>query len=180
MKLGEHFSERPNNASINELRYAGRRLIDALNDRHAGEDSEMINQKLTDALFNCVCAQHDAIDISLDVMAVDFGLMEKKLGYSAILAAYPKFPEIYAPFAKARSLQAKSRGERRERDKIYDTVTEVDLPELAEMYRDLKACRPIMLEFAARERRHRYSWWLMFVITLAALAAAFWQVALTA
>jgi hypothetical protein len=172
MKLGEHFSERPNNASINELRYAGRRLIDALNDRQAGEDNELISQKLTDALFNCVCAQHDAIDISLDIMAVDFGLMEKKLGYAAILGAYSKFPDLYTPFAKARSLQAESRGDRRNRDAIYDTVTQVDLPKLAEMYGDLKACKPIMLAFAARDRRQRFSWWVMWGLTVSSLTVA--------
>ena len=172
MKLGEHFSERPNNASINELRYAGRRLIDALNDRHAGDNPESINQKLTDALFNCICAQHDAIDISLDVMAVDFGLMQKKLGYDAILFAYPKFSDLYAGVAKARGLQAKSRGERRNRDEIYDTVTNVDLPKIAEAYGEMKACKPLMLSFAARGRRVRFGWWFMVALTLAALTFA--------
>jgi hypothetical protein len=174
IKLCEQFSKNVNIPSVKELRYAGRRIIDALNDAQQDHVKEDVLKKLNDALFRCHCAQHDAIDVSLDIMALDFDNMEKRLKYPAIVAAYPSFSELYADFASARQLTAKSRGDRRDRQAIYETVTQTNLPELAKKYSALKACKPIMLAFAAKAKRQQIGWWVMLAITITSVSFAAW------
>jgi hypothetical protein len=174
IKLCEQFSTKVNIPSVKELRYAGRRIIDALNDASQNGSKDEVLKKLNDALFRCHCAQHDAIDVSLDVMALDFENMEKRLKYPAIISAYPGFSDLYAEFTEARQLTAKSRGERRDRQAIYETVSQTNLPELAKKYAALKACKPIMLAFAAKAKRQQIGWWVMLCITIAATTFGAW------
>lgn len=175
IKLSEHFLKRVQTPSIKELRYGGRRLVEALNDAHSGKPDVEIEKKLNDVLFRCHCAQHDAIDVSLDVMAIDFYEMEKKLGYEAIIGAFPDFPDLYADFDEARNLQALSRGQRDNRQAIYDTVTQTNLPSLAQRYGRLKACKPIMLKLAAKSRWARIAWWVMFAIAVSSVSMLAWK-----
>ena len=66
MKLAERLRAKVIHPSVNELRYAGRRLVDALN---VADDVERDEEKrrdfgrfIGDCLFRIHCAQHDAID----------------------------------------------------------------------------------------------------------------------
>ena len=84
--------------SIKELRYAGRRVIDALMIITAnphGADEGQIRSLLDDAKFDCHRARHDAIDAATSKIAIDLEIMVSKLGYHAILPAYPDFPQLY-------------------------------------------------------------------------------------
>lgn len=155
--------------AINELRYAGRRVIDALNADVGGKAIEEVKAFLDDARFNCHRARHDAIDAALDTIAIDLELMAKHLGYAAMLKAYPQFPALFADFAKARAQIANSRRDRENRIKIYDSIAKVDFVSIADRYAELKTCRPIALAFSAKARLQRLSWWFMLTLTLCSL-----------
>lgn len=158
--------------AIKELRYAGRRIVDALNKAHKAGSQQDVNALLEDARFDCHRARHDAMDAALDVMALDFDNLTKRLGYDAVIQAYPDFQSLYRDFAKARRQIALSRGDRQNRNVIYETIASVDFPDLADRYADLVTCKPIALAAAAKSRRQRIGWWVMFALTLTALSIA--------
>ena len=155
--------------AISELRYAGRRVIDALDIAHNDGTEEKIKAVLEDARFCCHRARHDAIDAALSKIAIDLDDMTKRLGYSAVINAYPDFQLLYVSFATARSKIAYSRGNRQDRNAIYDTVSTVDFPDIADRYTALLVCKPIALAYAARGRAERVGWWVLLAFTLLAL-----------
>lgn len=158
--------------SIKELRYAGRRIVDALNTAHKAGSQQDVIALLEDARFDCHRARHDAMDAALDVMALDFDNLTKRLGYDAVIQAYPDFQSLYRDFAKARRQIAMSRGDRLNRNAIYETISSVDFPDLADRYADLVTCKPIALAAAAKSKRQRIGWWFMLALTLIALTIA--------
>jgi hypothetical protein len=158
--------------AIKELRYAGRRIVDALNKAHKGGTEQEVRALLEDARFNCHRARHDAMDAALDIMALDFDNLTKRLGYDAVIQAYPEFQSLYRDFANARKQIAISRGDRENRNVIYETISNIDFPDIADRYADLVTCKPIALAASAKARRQRISWWFMLCLTLISLAVA--------
>lgn len=135
--------------SVTELRYAGRRIVDALNLASAeGDHDQKIRALLEDARFCCHRAQHDAIDVALAKIGIDLDNLTSKLGFEAVIRAYPPFQEFYATFAVAQEQVANSRHKREERNAIYDTIGAVDLPELIKRYKEIMVVRPIAKKFA--------------------------------
>ena len=158
--------------AINELRYAGRRIIDALNAAQLPDHEVKVAAYLEDARFNCHRARHDAMDAALDIIARDFDNLTKRLGYDAVTRAYPGFSALYADFAIARSKIAASRGDRENRDAIYKSIEQVDFPGIADRYAALLTCKPIALSFAAKTRAQRIGFWVMFAVAVSSLAFA--------
>lgn len=158
--------------AVKELRYAGRRIVDALTAAHNGESLDVVRAYLEDARFDCHRARHDAIDAALDVMAKDFDNLTKKLGVDAVMKAYPNFSELYTDFANAREKIAQSRRDRRNRNVIYESISAIDFPNLSNRYANLKTSQPIALQYAAQARRQRFGWWVMFAIMICSLSLA--------
>jgi hypothetical protein len=77
--------------AIKEMRYAGRRIVDAIAKMHAGERAEEIEALLREARFDCHRARHDAIDAGTSKIAIDLEIMVKKLGPEVILPVCPGF-----------------------------------------------------------------------------------------
>ena len=101
--------------------------------------------------------------------------MTKRLGYAAVIQAYPDFQILYVAFSEARQKIASSRGDRQNRNAIYDTVAAVDFPHIAERYTNLLVCKPIALSYAAKGRRDRFAGRILiaaalFTMLLAGLA----------
>ena len=172
IKLSEQISLNISIPAITELRYAGRRLIDALDIAHADGSPEKISAVLEDARFCCHRARHDSIDAAMAKIGIDLDNMTHRLGYDAVCKAYPEFYNLYTAFAAARAKIVCSRRDRQNRNTIYDTVRMVDFPALARQYTDLMACRPIALEHAAKRRRERIGWWVLLVVTIATMLFA--------
>lgn len=158
--------------AVNELRYAGRRIVDALNAAQTPGSQDKVRAYLEDARFDCHRARHDAIDAALDVIAKDLDNLTKKLGVDSVTRAFPGFSQLYIDFAKARAKIAVSRGDRENRNNIYETIAAVNFPDIADRYADLVTCKPIALRFAAQARRQRIGWWFMVVVTLCSLSLA--------
>ncbi|MBD60084.1 MAG: hypothetical protein CL808_08200 [Citromicrobium sp.] len=143
IKRAEQICDEVAHPAVTELRYAGRRMIDALDAAHHGGNIEKIQALFEDARFCCYRAQHDAIDAAMSKIAIDLDNMTRKLGFDAVIAAYPEFREFYAEFAVARRKIAESRRNRGSRNDVYEALTATDLPNLAERYEKLMECRPI-------------------------------------
>lgn len=155
--------------AISELRYAGRRMIDALDASHHNGNEDRIKALFEDARFCCHRAQHDAIDAAMAKIGIDLDNLTNKLGFEAVLHAYPDFREFYSDFSIARGKIALSRGNRNDRIGIYEAITAVDLPNLAERHERLMAARPIA-KWTSLRLRMSGVWGV--IIGLAAIAAA--------
>lgn len=169
IKLCEQIASRAIIPAINELRYAGRRIVDALNKACKGGSEQEVRALLEDARFNCHRARHDALDAALDVMALDFDNLTKRLGTDAVIQAYPDFQSLYRDLMKARRQIRLSRGDRENRNAIYETISNVNFPSIADRNDDLITCKPIALAAAAKSKRQRIGWWVMLALMLASL-----------
>jgi hypothetical protein len=157
--------------AITELRYGGRRIVDALNATASGEPEADVRAFLEDARFCCHRARHDAVDAAFSKIAIDLDDLTKRLGFEAMIAAYPEFREFYADFTRARAKIADSRERRGDRAAIYEAIDTVDLPDLVKRYEQIVACTPIAKEFAAKARVKAFGFWVM--LFLAVLGAFF-------
>ncbi|GAA0757115.1 hypothetical protein FHS52_000383 [Erythromicrobium ramosum] len=71
IKLAEQIHHKVVLPAIKELRYAGRRLADALGAIARGAPATEVKDLIADARFRCHCARHDVIDASLLKIAID-------------------------------------------------------------------------------------------------------------
>ena len=152
IKIAEQVSGKVVLPAVAELRYAGRRLIDAINAALGDAEPDEIKSYLHDALFNCHCAKHDAMDAAFSQIAITLELMVKKLGYENILAAYPGFAGFYSEFEIARSRIVNSRKNRQERLPIYDEIKEIEFPEIVSEFTKIKISEKIMKALAAKSK----------------------------
>jgi hypothetical protein len=96
IKLAEQVNQKVVFPSIKELRYAGRRLVEALSLINSEGPDDEISALFNDAQFNCLRARHDAIDVATAKIALDLETALKKLGPKAILETFPKFSDTSA------------------------------------------------------------------------------------
>lgn len=156
--------------AINELRYAGRRLVDAIGLVNADGDRAQIEAFLNDSLFDCHRARHDAIDAATSKIAIDLETLAEKIGHDVVLMAFPDFPILFAEMESVREKIVASRKNRESREKIYTAIESVDFPKLVFMYNRMKSSELIMQKIA-RKRRIERTYSLVFgVIGVAGLA----------
>ena len=137
--------------SINELRYAGRRLIDALTAIAAG-DVGRANGFLGEARFFCLRARHDALDATLLTISGDVKNKLDHLDYEVIAVCFAPLPELRTALHRASNAVAKSRGNREDRDLIYKTVATTDFPRLVELYQEFSSSQDLMVRMTKRRR----------------------------
>ena len=155
IKLAEQVAHKVVFPAIKELRYAGRRIIEALNKSRTRGQKNDVDSLLQDAEFNCLRARHDAIDAATAKVAVDLEIATNKIGYAAILAAMPNFSELHNLLNEIRDKVRKSRRNRDNREEIYEIIETTDFKALVEKYRTFQASEPIMIKLASKERFHR-------------------------
>lgn len=156
--------------SVMELRYAGRRAVDALNEAAAG-NLAIAQEYLNDAIFNCYCARHDAIDAGTAVIAQRLERVSRQLGYDVVLQVFPGYAELYGRISRVRAKIRRSRGDRSQRDAIYASIQVDDLPSLTSAF-EFESSEPLMRRLAARNRRRLVLGWLgASLVALIALAS---------
>lgn len=173
IKRSEHVVTDVSIPAITELRYAGRRIVDAM--AFAGKDgdhSDKIKALLEDARFCCHRAQHDAIDAAMAKISIDLDNLVNKLGLEPVAKAYPPFQVFYATFALAQERVASSRGNREDRNAIYDTITEIDLPAMVRCYREVMVVRPIIKKHALSMRLGSYGVYFLGFVAVATMIFA--------
>lgn len=156
IKLGELTSKNVVFPAIKELRYAGRRIVDALNAIYEGKDPVDVHALFQDARFDCHRARHDAIDAAFSQIAVELDLLVDKLGYDATLKAYPEYTTFYVEFSKSRKQIIASRRKRQDREDIYSYIEKVELQNIVSKFKDIKAAKPVIMGIARKERIARY------------------------
>lgn len=176
IKKAEQISEKIIIPSIKELRYAGRRIVEALHGILSGADDKDVHNLIQDALFNCHRARHDAIDAATSKIAIDLNIAAEKIGYEILLSSFSKFPELKTAVLEAREQIVQSRKDRENRDTIYSTIASVDFDVLTKLYREFQECEEIMIELAKKGRR---DWLVSRALTVLGLLLALLGIALT-
>ena len=156
VKMAEQLHKKVVFPAIKELRYAGRRLADALAAITRGEDDKEIRGLLADARFACHCARHDVIDASMLKMGVDLSLALEKLGHEAVLGAFPEYPKLVRSVQEAQTLIATARQKRNERYDIYEELQKAQFPALIEQFKEFQSNEPLMKKIAGKEKGKRY------------------------
>jgi hypothetical protein len=150
--------------SIMELRYAGRRLAQALEIISKSGSPAEVEKLLHDARFNCHRARHDAIDASTTQIARTLKIAVKRLKYKVILAAFPTFPSLFGRLQDVRIKIVTTRGSATTRDDIYEAVETSDFPTLLALFGEFQKCEPMMISMAKRERVERLLAWIGIII----------------
>lgn len=162
--------------AINELRYGGRRLIDAIGMANTGGDRVLIEALLNDAKFDCHRARHDAVDAATSKIAIDLDIYAKRLGIDVVLQTFPDYPALFVEMEAVRTKIVASRQDRQSREKIYSTIESVDFPALVSSYKRFIASEPIMRELAATQRKGKAWSWAFGIIGVMSLIVSviFW------
>jgi hypothetical protein len=153
IKIAEQVANKVVNPSIKELRYAGRRIVEALIKFQKSAPNHEISALLNDALFDCYRARHDAIDAGTSKIAIDLDIMTSKLGYEVILPVHPAFPKLFQDLQKIREKIIESRRDRENRENIYSVLEVSDFPALVKAFNELKGNEHMMIAMAKRRRR---------------------------
>lgn len=135
--------------SILELRYAGRKLVQALQAKRQGKVDDA-SDLLRDAVLDCHRARHDAIDAATSKMLATVENACAYLGYDVTLKPFPELPVLLAGLLHVQEQAEISRGNRNDRDKVYATINAEHFPKLLTLYRNFRAAEPMMKELARK------------------------------
>jgi hypothetical protein len=174
VKLAENVNGEIVNPSIFELRYAGRRLIEAF--QKSESERQAAISLLRDAKFDCHRSQHDAIDAATSKMAGDLTVAVEFLPASIIMQNFPAFSDLYGGLNRVRQKVALSRENRDDRDAIYETIQSTDLPRLVALFENFKSCEDLMVKAAEKEAAEKkwnkfFGWTGIIIGSLAVIIA---------
>ena len=141
--------------SVNELRYAGRRIIDALVEARAG-DLVKARDLLTEARFNCLRARHDSIDAGTAKVAADIEDLCQIYGAPVVAAGFANLPSLLLSLQNVREAIATSREKREDRDIIYQSIVAGDFRTLIRLHAELKAVVAVMRPIADEKREQTW------------------------
>lgn len=168
IKIAEQVNAEIVNPAIYELRYGGRRVVEAIAALEEGNEAACV-KLLADAHFDCSRARHDAIDAATTKMVADINIAIEKLGPDAVRSAAPDIHELIGDLGAVRDLIANSRENREDRDAIYASIEQDHLRDLAKRFRAFQANDNLMKAFA---RRRNIELWFHRVMTALALIVA--------
>jgi hypothetical protein len=170
IKSAENVCEDVVSPAVNELRYAGRKLVESWQLLVAGK-AEDAKERLRDALFDCCRAEHDAIDAATATMAMRTLNATDSMGYDTVLKSFPDFPQLTRSLAAIQRLAEESRAERNNRQATYALMQEAQFPELLRLYREFLDSEEMMRAMAKAERRKALGSRVMFWVGVISLVA---------
>lgn len=139
-----------------ELRYGGRRIVEALHGIYSDADEDSINNLLQDALFDCHRARHDAIDAATSEIARYLVIAEDKIKPSVLLTSFVRYMELKNAVTDVNRKIVSSRMDRNNREATYSTLADIDFDRLLTLYEDFVGSEPVMVKIAAKERLNRF------------------------
>jgi|GEM_PF-1866801 len=178
IKIAEQINGEIINPSIYELRYGGRRIVEAFTYLKDGDEEKALCV-LRDAEFDCCRARHDSIDAATSKVASDLDIAQNKLGVDVVVTAFPDFPLLIADLGEVRDKIAESRENRDDRNLIYATIQRDNLEEIARKYHAFRANESVMKQYAKKQRAektfHRLTTFASIIIAAAALFYAIYH-----
>jgi hypothetical protein len=172
LKISEQISSEVVIPGINELRYAGRKVLEAQS--LESSDPARAMRLLNDAVHDCYRARHHCIDVAVSLINRHVDLMTKRLTYTKMATALPDLGDLIAALSAAQTKIAGSRSRRSAREEIYQDIKDIDLPSIREKYDKLRASENMIKLEVAKENRNKIITWIFGGVgILVGLAALF-------
>ena len=149
--------------SVNELRYAGRRLVDAMVAVRNHNTSEHVRALLSDVKFNCHRARHDAIDAGSAKIASDLEEVLKTFGPAVVATSFSSLPALVQKLQVLRSQIIESREHREQRDKIYNNISATTFRDLTELHSQLIAISTVLVPISNEKKKRTLLEWFFFL-----------------
>lgn len=160
-------------SAIFELRYAGRKLVDAFalalqNDLKGDQAShDKVHAFLADATEDCVKAKHDAIDAMMTFITSWFDRVERSLGIAALQRYFPDYLKTTGMIAEVQDRITRSRGDRNAlRDAIYDDIDREHGPydEVLGLFDRMRRSNDRVAREVLRERVGKIIMWVITIV----------------
>ena len=156
VKKGENIIGNVVLPSINEMRYAGRRLVDAFEAAENG-DGETAKRHLFEAQDNLIKARHDVVDSIVHHISDNANKYRESIGATNLQKHFSEYGELFDLLKKIEYKISKSREERKNRNAIYGEIMGNDLSKLNELHNAL-----IEKSLPAVEKIKKDSWSLYY------------------
>ena len=144
--------------SINEMRYAGRQLVDACR-MAQNSHSEKARNHVLEAGANLTKARHDVVDTCISYICNTMEDEAIRLGAGNILKHFPDYGKILTLLDDIGNKISESRENRKQRDEIYNDIMENDMLEVFSAYRSFRKSLPLVEEnIEKEERKNRHLW----------------------
>ena len=145
-------------ASIFELRYAGRKVIDVLDlvlheDRTKSEVSEKIYALIVDATEDCLRANFDAVDAAIDYITLWLYDNERNFGIKNLIRYFPRYAEITGQIADIQEKIAEAREHRAKRQQIYEDIVSKKWADIVSLFDQMRISDARILVAAERDKR---------------------------
>lgn len=146
-KEAEQFREEPLVAAINEMRYAGRRIVDvlAILEKNGGRHDDEVEENLIVAKNYLINADHDVTDGICFFAHRRLRRVIEWHGVEKIKKFCPEFEEFYPEIIKAQSIIRTSREDRSKRKSEYDRLAKEYIPKLIAFHEKIKGILDLRL-----------------------------------
>ncbi len=131
VKRGENTNREPIIPAINELRYAGRLIVDAFASHKKGDEDEA-KGCIANAEKNLAKARHDVVDAMYSFYAYKAHELLDGIGKAAAHEHFPRYAELFALTKDMGSNIELAREDRSQRESVYSELIE-KLPNLSEL-----------------------------------------------
>jgi|GEM_PF-5091793 len=166
--------------AIFELRYAGRRLVDAI--LVAGGQAldpnltpeEQFDTYLREVAQFCLRAQHDAIDAVVCDISKKIVLMETSFGAARIQKTFPDYMRLKVQIEDVEGKIERSRAARKDRISIYDDIANNCIGDIIDIFRQLESCEKVLIfvreDDDCKQRFSQWTFWLGVALSSTSLA----------
>jgi hypothetical protein len=167
-------------ASINELRYAGRRLIEAYACAKLFQSQPEQRARAFDLLREvthfCLRAQHDAMDAAVTYIDQALEKFEREFGPDLLHDKFIHYLEMKQILQNVSDVMARSRNDREARNELYAQIKDDAVPTLIEHHLKLETSR-VVFEAAYKrkvknEQRDTFRFWLSMLFIVGTFIAA--------
>jgi hypothetical protein len=171
-------------ASINELRYAGRRLVEAYAlSKDVAADPSKAREALAllgEVKHFCMRAKHDAMDAAVTYIDQALAKFESEFGADLLNEKFPQYIQMKGLLREVSEVMAQSRGDRAVRDALYLNIRDDLVPSLIDHHYDLETSRIVLVAAYTKrirgERRENIRFWITIAIGAGTLVAALFAV----
>ncbi len=157
LKLVERIKNEAFLPSIKELRYAGRRVVDAhLQYKADPADVKKVEWHLIEAIENCRKSRHDAIDSAINFIHERLDKLISVAGLDTVQQAFPNYVKLKPKLAEMSEQIVMSRKKRERLDLTYEALRRSHLKEVVDLFEEMLISIPIV--DAIRKRRKSEFW----------------------
>lgn len=152
LKIAEVATKNAISPAIWELRYAGRRVVDALLAYKNGKPNEQIISLLDDAIFDCHRARHDAIDATIAFFAKKIEIASNAFEGGILEKEFPSFLKLNDLVIAIQEKIQKSRRDRLKRDCTYIETANKEFEECCILFKSFETSILLIKPLKMRSR----------------------------